>query len=84
MIGVSPLWIAFTAELPATMQDGADFLWTDNGRPFCYSRKGTTILTEPGQHRIEVLIVTKDNRDLTAGEKVTVLPPRPPKRTKPS
>jgi len=75
LIGTSPLWVAFTADLPPSLRDGADFLWSDNGRPFCYSQRGSTILTEPGVHRIAVLIVTKDNRELTASEKVTVLKP---------
>ncbi len=82
-IGVSPLWISFSVDLPPAILDGADFLWMDNGRPFCYSRNGSTVLTKPGEHRIEVLIVTEANQELTGGASVTVLPPRPPERPRP-
>jgi hypothetical protein len=72
-IGQSPCWVTFKCLLPATVARGADFLWTDNGVPICNNQKGGVPLVEPGQHRIEVLVITGDERELRGGATVTVI-----------
>jgi hypothetical protein len=71
-IGISPLLVSFTADVDAEQREGADFFWTDNGIPICSERNGQKILMEPGRHRIEVLVITKDNQEIRAGSDVTV------------
>jgi hypothetical protein len=71
-IGISPLLVSFTVEMPKALKKGADFLWTDNGIPICNDIQGQKILMEPGRHRIGVLVITQDNQELRASSDVTV------------
>lgn len=72
-VGTSPCYVSFRADLPVGVSPTkADFLWTDNGIPICNGQTGEKILVSPGEHRIEVLVITNDNRELRGGRKVTV------------
>jgi len=68
----SPSTVSFRAIVPAGAAQGADYLWTDNGIPICNEQTGTKLLVEPGTHRIEVLIITRDDRELRGGTSVEV------------
>lgn len=65
--------MTFKCLLPASVARGADFLWTDNGVPICNNQTGGVPLVEPGAHRIEVLVITADERELRGGGTVTVI-----------
>ncbi len=72
-IGISPMPMSYTVQIPPAMRKGADILWIDNGEPMSRGISGQKILIEPGQHKVEVLVVTKDNREYRASKTVTVL-----------
>ncbi|MBN1342896.1 MAG: hypothetical protein JXQ73_09470 [Phycisphaerae bacterium] len=75
-IGTSPCIVSFKALVSQEVARGADFLWTDNGVPICNGQTGDKILATSKQrevHRIEVLVITADERELRGGTTVTVL-----------
>lgn len=72
-IGISPLLISYSASIPSDLRDGASYLWTDNGEPLSNSPNGQRYLSDPGDHRLEVLVTTTDGRQFTAAQIVTVL-----------
>jgi hypothetical protein len=57
------------------MRRGAYFLWTDNGEPIANGVNGQTYLTQPGEHRIKVVVTTADGKEYEADQAVTVLEP---------
>ena len=65
--------MSYTVQIPAAMRKGADILWIDNGEPMSRGISGQKTLIEPGQHKVEVLVVTKNNREYRASKTVTVL-----------
>lgn len=69
---MSPCQVEFKAVLPASVAKGAYFLWTDNEVPICNGQTGSKILVKPGEHRIEVLVMTADDRELRGGGTVTI------------
>ncbi len=71
--GVSPCYVSFKAILPAQEAEKADFLWTDNGTPVCSGQNGYMVLSEAGEHRIEVLVITANDRELRGGQTVVVM-----------
>lgn len=72
-IGISPMLMSYTVHIPSEMRKGAEVLWIDNGEPISRGISGQKTLAQPGQHRIEVLVVTLDNREFRARKTVTVL-----------
>ena len=72
-IGISPMLMSYTVHIPMEMRKGADVLWIDNGEPISRGISGQRTLAAPGQHKIEVLVVTQDNREFRATKTVTVL-----------
>jgi len=72
-IGISPLLVSFSATLPVAQQRGAFYLWTDNGEPICNGTHGQKFFTDPGTHRLEVLVTTADGEEHRAGQTITVL-----------
>ncbi len=72
-IGISPMLMSYTVHIPPQMRKGADVLWIDNGEPISRGISGQKTLTKPGQHKIEVLVVTRDNREFRADKTITVL-----------
>jgi len=75
-IGLAPHLISFEAVIPYALRHGADCLWMHNNAPICRGFSGQKIFTTPGEHRLSVLIVTDDNRELRASTQITVLEPR--------
>lgn len=73
-VGVTPLWVSYHAELPEAMRKGSSILWTDNGRPISTALSGYSVLREVGEHCLEALIITEDDREIRVSETVTVLP----------
>ncbi|MCG3137103.1 MAG: hypothetical protein HJJLKODD_00946 [Phycisphaerae bacterium] len=72
-IGISPMLISYTVQMPAELMKDADVLWMDNGQPISRGISGQKSLVEPGQHRLEVLVVASDNKEYRASKTVTVL-----------
>ena len=72
-IGISPMLMSYTVQIPLDMRKDADILWIDNGEPMSRGISGQKTLTEPGRHKVEVLVVTKDHREYRASKTVTVL-----------
>lgn len=72
-IGISPMLMSYTVHIPSEMRKGAEVLWIDNGEPISRGISGQKTLAQPGQHKIEVLVVTRDNREFRARKTVTVL-----------
>jgi len=67
------MFVQFKAVLPQSVAKGADFLWTDNGVPLCNGQTSDKVLYTPGEHKIEVLVITADERELRGGGTVQVL-----------
>jgi poly(3-hydroxybutyrate) depolymerase len=74
-LGIAPLLIDYAVKLPTEHERGADFLWFDNDMPIGNGPAGQKVLTRAGEHKISVLVVTKDDRELRASTNVTVLSP---------
>lgn len=72
-IGISPMLISYTVQLPSDLRENSDVLWLDNGRPISHGISGQKSLGEPGRHKIEVWVVADDNREYRAAKTVTVL-----------
>jgi len=72
-IGISPMLLSYTVHIPPEMLKDADVLWLDNGEPISHGISGQKSLSKSGQHKIEVLVVTKDNQEYRTHKKVTVL-----------
>lgn len=73
-IGLAPLHVSFEVQGPAEELRGARCTWTDNDEPICTGLAGQRILTTPGNHVIQVLVQTRDHRELRAWTTVKVLP----------
>ena len=74
-IGIAPLLIDYAVSLPPQTARGADVLWADNGIPIGNGLSGRKVITTAGEHVISVLVITRDDRELRANSKVTVLAP---------
>ncbi|UCG33331.1 MAG: hypothetical protein JSU68_01625, partial [Phycisphaerales bacterium] len=74
-LGIAPLLIDYAVKLPAEYERGADFLWFDNDMPIGNGPSGQKVLAHAGEHKISVLVVTKDDRELRASTNITVLSP---------
>jgi hypothetical protein len=72
-IGTSPHYLAYSADIPGDIANGADFLWMDNGVWIGDEARGVKILEAPGLHRISVLVVAKDNFEYRGSATVQVL-----------
>lgn len=72
-IGISPMLISYTVQMPPQIRKDAEVVWLDNGQPISRGISGQKTLIEPGQHRIEALVSTPDAREYRAGNTVTVL-----------
>ena len=72
-IGTSPHYLAYSADIPANLSDGADFLWMDNGVWIGDEQRGVKILETPGLHRISVVVITRDNVEYRGSATVQVL-----------
>jgi len=72
-IGISPMVLSYTVQMPPALRKGADVLWIDNGQPISRGVSGQKTLVKPGQHKIEVLVVAKDRREYRSSRTVTVL-----------
>ena len=73
-IGVTPLWISYGVDMPEELRNGSSVLWTDNGHPISTAHSGYRWIREPGEHRLEALVITRDDREFRVSETVTVLP----------
>ena len=73
-IGTEPLTLAFSAECPADWLRSADFLWTLDGNPVCSGVNGQKTITQPGEHTLGLLVVTRDGREHRAFRLIRVLP----------
>jgi hypothetical protein len=73
-VGVTPLWVSYGVELPEDMRSGSSVLWTDNGHPISTDLSGYRWMRETGEHRLEALVITRDDREYRVSESITVLP----------
>ena len=78
-IGIAPHLVSFSAIIPPALREGADYLWMDNNVPIHKGANGMKMFTQPGEHALSLLIVTRDNQELRASAKVTVLEPLRPR-----
>jgi len=72
-IGIAPMLVSYTVQIPSAMTGGSRVVWYDNGQPISEGISGQKSLTTPGQHRIEAIITTRDNSEVRAVKTVTVL-----------
>lgn len=66
--------LAFAADCPADWRNTADFLWTLDGDPICSGVNGQKTITEPGEHTLGLLVVTRSGREHRAYRLIRVLP----------
>jgi predicted esterase len=72
-IGISPMRVSYTVQLPPDVLEGARVVWTDNGEPISEGVSGQRSLVTAGQHRLEVRVVARDAREFLGSKTVTVL-----------
>lgn len=72
-IGSSPLYLAYSVDLPRDVLTGADLLWMDNGVWIGNEPRGVKILESPGMHHISVQVITRDNIEYRGKAVVQVL-----------
>ncbi len=73
-IGIEPLHLGFWAVCPSDWYETASFLWTLDGDPIATSVNGQRTLTTAGEHALGLLVVTSDNREFRATQRIRVLP----------
>lgn len=74
-VGFQPLHLTFAAECPADWHRTADFHWTLNGDAVGNGVNGRKTLAEPGEYRLELLVVTAEGQSYRAHQDVRVLRP---------
>lgn len=72
-IGVAPLLVSYSALLPKSLRKEAHLLWTDNGEPISNGINGQKVLTEPGEHSLEVLVTAADGKEYRNARVITVI-----------
>jgi hypothetical protein len=70
--GTAPLVVRYSAIVPEWMRTHATATWFENGVPVSSGLNGQTVLDDPGQHAIEVLVTARDGRDYRAATTVAV------------
>lgn len=74
-VGFQPLHLTFAAECPVDWHRTADFHWTLNGEAVGSGVNGRKTLAEPGEYRLDLLVVTADGQSYRAHQEVRVLRP---------
>ncbi len=72
-IGFDPLLLVYSAECPADWHRSADFYWTLDGRNIGHGVNGQRTIVQPGDHKLELLVVTQDGTEHRAARRVRVL-----------
>lgn len=72
-VGKAPLYVLLAINLPAEKLRGADIWWMDNGMWVSDEPRFPKILDTPGQHRISVTVVTRDQEEFRGVRKIQVL-----------
>jgi len=72
-VGKSPCYVGFKAVPPSGVAGRAKYVWKVDGTAICNSETGETVITEPGAHRIEVVIMAPDGREYSGCGVVTVV-----------
>lgn len=72
MNGAAPLVVRYSAIVPEWMRTHATATWFENGVPLSNGLNGQTVLDDPGQHAIELLVTARDGRDYRATTTVAV------------
>ncbi len=72
-VGKSPCYVGFKAVPPSGVAGRAKYVWKLDGTAICNSETGETVITEPGAHRIEVIIMAPDGREYSGCGVVTVV-----------
>lgn len=71
--GIEPVYVNFSAEVPADWQQKARFHWTLNGEPIGSSVNGQKLLSQAGDHTIGLLVVAPDGEEHRAYLTIRVL-----------
>lgn len=72
--GIEPLYFSFSAECPADWHTSAEFLWTLNGEAIATGVNGQKTLGVPGDHVLELVVVTPDGGEHRASQTIRVIP----------
>lgn len=72
-IGFEPLLLVYSAECPSDWHRTADFYWTLNGRRIGDGVNGQRTISQPGDYRLELLVVTKQGTEHRAARRIRVL-----------
>lgn len=73
-VGVEPLHLAFSVDCPSDWLQTAQFLWTVDGVAACSGVNGQKTITEPGDHLVGLLVVTRTGEEFRSSRRVRVLP----------
>lgn len=67
-----PLYVAFSTNLSDQQLRGADFLWSNNGKPICDTARGVKAFDAPGTHTLSVLAITRDGQQFRGSTTIHV------------
>lgn len=73
-IGLEPLHLSYSAEVPVDWYDTASFLWTLNGETLGTAVNGQKTIATPGEHLLELLVVTREGTEHRASRTIRVIP----------
>ncbi len=71
--GIEPVYVNFSAEVPADWQPKAQFHWTLNGDPIGNSVNGQKLLSQAGDHTLGLRVVAPDGQEHRAYLTIRVL-----------
>ena len=72
-IGVAPLLVGYSALLPKSIRKDAHLLWTDRGAPLSNGLHGQKVFTQPGEHKLELLVTTPNGTEYRSSRTITVI-----------
>jgi len=71
--GIEPVYVNFSAEVPADWQPKAQFYWTLNGDPIGTSVNGQKLLSQAGDHTLGLRVIAPDGQEHRAYLTIRVL-----------
>jgi poly(3-hydroxybutyrate) depolymerase len=72
-IGFEPLLLVYSAEYPHDWQRRAEFRWLLNGQPIGAEVNGQRTLNQPGDYRLELVVVGPDGAEHRVARQIRVL-----------
>lgn len=72
-IGFEPLLLVYSADCPSDWHRTADFYWTLDGKTIGHGINGQRTITEPGDHTLELLVITNNGAEHRTSRRIRVV-----------